>query len=77
MKCHPSKCKVVMVSKFSPPLIIDVLPCVQFFYSMGSEVLDYVNSETDLGILINIALNFTEHAKLLYSRANQRSGLMI
>ena len=34
MKFHLSKCKVLMVSKLSPPLI-DVLPCVQFMYTMG------------------------------------------
>ena len=34
MKFHPSKCKVLMISRFNPPLL-DVLPCVQFFYSMG------------------------------------------
>ena len=75
MKFHPTKCKVLMVSKFNSPLV-DVLPCTQFFYSMGFEVLDYVNSEKDLGILVNRTLNFTEHAKMLYSRANQRFGLM-
>ena len=34
MKFHPSKCKVLMVSKFSSPLL-DILPFVQFFYQNG------------------------------------------
>ena len=75
MKFHPSKCKVLMVSKLSPPLI-DVLPCVQFMYTMGDTLLDYVPSEKDLGITVNRTLNFTEHANSLYSKANQRFGLL-
>ena len=51
----------------------DVLPCVQFLYS---EVLDYVNSETELRNSDQQNTQFAEHAKLLYSRANQRFELM-
>ena len=75
MKFHPSKCKVLMVSKFNPPLIND-LPFVQFYYKMGSDLLNYAESEKDLGITINRTLNFTEHANILYSKANQRLGLL-
>ena len=75
MKFHPSKCKVLMISRFNPPLL-DVLPCVQFFYSMGKSLLDYTESEKDLGIYMNRTQNFTEHTDYLYSRANQRLGLL-
>ena len=53
MNFHPSKCKILMVSKFSPPLINE-LPCVQYFYTMGNNLLDYVVSEKDLGITMNV-----------------------
>ena len=75
MKFHPSKCKVLMVSRFNPPLI-DVLPTVQFFYSMGKTILDYVSSEKDLGITMNRTLNFSDHSNFLYCKANQRFGLL-
>ena len=77
MKFHPSKCKVLMVSKLSPPLM-DVLLCVQFMYTMqmGDTLLDYVPSEKDLGITVNRTFNFSEHAHSLYSTANQRFGLL-
>ena len=75
MKFHPSKCKVLMVSKFNPPLI-DVLPFVQFYYTMENKILDYVSSERDLGVIMNQTLNFSEHANYLYSKANQRLGLL-
>ena len=51
IKFHPSKTEVLMVSKFKPPLI-DILPCIQFYYNMGTNVLDYVSSHKDLGIII-------------------------
>ena len=75
MRFHSSKCKVLMVSRFYPPLI-DVLPFVQFYYTMDNSVLDYVSSEKDLGVIINKTLNFTEHVDSLYSKANQRLGLL-
>ena len=58
-----------MVVKSNPPLIDD-LTCIQVFQSMGSDILDYVNSEKDLGSMINKTLNFTEQANVLYNRAN-------
>ena len=75
MKFHPSKCKVLMVNKRKLPLI-DVLPFIQYQYSLGTELIDYCNSEKDLGININGTLNFTYHTDILYSKANQRLGLL-
>ena len=39
---------------------------------MGDSILEYTETEKDLGILINRTLNFTEHSNFLYGRANQR-----
>ena len=58
-----------MVSKFNPPLI-DVLLCAQFYYTMGSELLEFVNSEKYLGIIlimINNILNFTDDRTCKYA----------
>ena len=44
-----------MVSEFSPPLL-DILPFVQFlYYKMGDSILEYTETEMDLGILMNHA----------------------
>ena len=75
MKFHPSKCKALMVNKSKMPFV-DVLPFVQYYYSMGSELIDYCDYEKDLGILVNGTLNFTNHVDTLYSKANQRFGLL-
>ena len=45
----PKKCKVVSVSSRAPPLL-GILPCIQYFYSLGENPLDYVDSERDLGV---------------------------
>ena len=75
MKFHPLKCKALMVSKCKMPLL-NILPFIQFQYSLGHEIIDYCEFEKDLGIHINGTLNFTHHSDLLYSRANQRFGLL-
>ena len=75
MKFHPSKCKALMVSKCKMPLL-NILPFIQYQYSMGQQMIDYCEVEKDLGIHINGTLNFTQHSDLLYSRANQRFGLL-
>ena len=75
MKFHPSKCKALMVSKAKMPFL-DILPFVQYYYSLGTELIDYCETEKDLGIHINGTLNFSHHSDTLYSKANQRLGLM-
>ena len=75
MKFHLSKCKVLMVSKFKMPLL-NILPFVQFHYSMGRDLLNYCDIEKDLGIHINGTLNFIHYSDILYLKANQRFGLL-
>ena len=43
---------------------------------MGDSILEYTETEKDLGILMNRTLNFTDHSNYLYGRANQRFGLL-
>ena len=64
-----------MVSRFNPAFV-DTLPFVQFFYRLGNTILYCVESEKDLGIVLNRTLNFTEHASNLYNQANKRFGLI-
>ena len=49
---HPSKCKVLMISKFKPPLIA-ILPFVRFYYTTGGNLLQNAESEKDIGITMN------------------------
>ena len=75
MNFHPSKCKVLSISKIKPPLV-DILPCIEYFYTMNSVLLDYTESEKDLGIIINSILNFNEQAESLYAKANQKFDML-
>ena len=74
MNFHPQKCKVVSVASLPPPLL-GILPNIQYFYTLGDNVLEYVGSEKDLGVDINSHLNFTEQCDRIYSKANQQFGL--
>ena len=73
MKFHPSKCKSLMVSILKMPLL-NVVPFIQFHYSMDRELVDYC--EKDLGIDINGSLHFNFQSDMLYSKANQRLGFL-
>ena len=75
MKFHPSKCKALMVNRSRLPLL-DILPFIQFHYSIGDALIDYCDVEKDLGIHMNGSLNFTHHSDMLYSKASQRLGLL-
>ena len=74
MKFHPQKCKVVSIAHRLPPLL-GILPNIQYFYSLGDSPLDYVDSEKDLGVDINIHFNFNDQCDRLLSKANQQFGL--
>jgi hypothetical protein len=74
MKFHPQKCKVVSVANRPPPLL-DILPNIQYFYTLGEVLLDYADGERDLGVDINVKLNFSDQCDRLLSKANQQFGL--
>ena len=76
MNFHPSKCKVLPVCNTPPPLL-NILPCVQFMYSLdGSTYLDYVNSEKDLGVTITSKLDYSVQCDRLLAKANQQLGII-
>ena len=73
MKFHPNKCKVLSVTNERKEIIFpftDVYP-----YHMGSDVLDYVQSEKDLGVHVTTNLLWNEQCNTLYAKANSRLGL--
>ena len=77
MKFHPAKCKVLSVSNpSSRSPFLGILPYIQYSYSLGGVILDYTESEKDLGIHMNSTLNFNEQALFLYAKANQKLGML-
>ena len=75
MNFHPGKCNVLSVTA-SPPALINVLPFIQFMYTLGNSVLDYTDCEKDLGVEMTPYLNFSSQCDRLYSKANQQLGLL-
>ena len=74
MQFHPQKCKVISIANRHPPLL-GILPNIQYHYALGDCTLDYVDSEKDLGVDININLNFNDQCNRLLLKANQQFGL--
>ena len=75
MRFHPSKCKVLSLCSTNPPLL-NILPNIQYFYSLGLVLLDYVEIEKDLGVDITPKLNWTHQCDRLYSKASQQLGIV-
>ena len=71
MKFHPSKSRVFTITN-----AIGAGPDNNFIYAMGNSPINYTDIEKDLGIYIQGKLNWTQHCDKLYSRANQRLGLL-
>ena len=74
MKFHPLKCKFVTIHSRPSPLAM--LPFTQYHYQMGENLLEFVDSETDLGVNIDSDLNFNLQCESLLSKANQQYGLV-
>ena len=74
MKFHPQKCKVVSICNRPSPL--GMLPFVVFHYSLGVDILSYVDCEKDLGVHVNPSFNFSDHCEHLISKASQQFGLV-
>ena len=76
MKFHPDKCKVLSVNAKSPETsLLGVLPFFRFIYSLGGELLDYVESEKDLGVMVTSNFDWTEQCAKVLSKANQKLGM--
>ena len=74
MNFHPQKCKVLSVSNRQSPLQ-ELLPSIQYYYTLGESPLEYVNCEKDLGVDINTKFNFNDQCNKLISKASQKFGL--
>ena len=69
MTFHPDKIKVLPVSNAHDPEDL-------FIYTLASKPIKYTVCEKDLGINTVSKLTWTEHTNILYSRANQRLGMV-
>ena len=76
MKFHPVKCKVVsIVSNSNKLAYLKLLPMSQYNYQLGSCILNYEDSEKDLGVIMNNQFSWIEHQVLITNKASQMLGL--
>ncbi len=71
MVFHPSKSHVLPIS--SSNIIDKPNKCI---YSMNDTPIEYTDIEKDLGVHIHCKLDWSHHCNSLYSKANQRLGLL-
>ena len=77
MKLHPDKCKVVSIkaSSKNDGIFLYALPFANYSYTIGDTVIDYENSEKDLGVIVNNKFTWHEHQQLILTKASQMLGL--
>ena len=71
MTFHPSKSHVLPISQSPSGQHND-----SFIYSIDDIPIGYTTLEKDLGVNINPKLDWNEHCNIIYSKANQRLGLL-
>ncbi len=69
---HPSKCHVLPIYRGHSANQADN----QFIYTIADVPIEYMAIEKDLGVNINSKLDWSEHCNIIYSKANQRFGLL-
>ena len=74
MNFHPKKCKVLSICQKESPL--SLLPFVAHYYYLGQNMLEYADSEKDLGVDICNNFSFNEHCERIISNANQKLGML-
>ena len=77
MKLHPDKCKVISIkaSSKNDDILLHTLPFANFSYTIGDTVMDYENSEKDLGVIVNNEFTWHEHQQSIITKASQMLGL--
>ena len=69
IKFHPDKSKILAVSNAYDPENL-------LIYTLDSKIIEYTPCEKDLGIHIVPKLSWTDHTNFLYSKANQKLGML-
>ena len=74
MTFHPKKCKVLSVTLQRN--VLDNLPFNTFLYNLNNTIVDYVSSQTDLGVNINTRLTWGAHCDATVAKATSNLALL-
>ena len=75
MKFHTHKCKVLQVCK-NECRLDSILPFLIYFYTLGDTILEYTESEKDLGVLVKSNMSWDDHCLSIFNVAISRMGMV-
>ena len=58
------------------PSPLAMLPFVAYHYYLAENLLEYADSEKDLGVYIKKTFSFNEHCGFILTKANQQYGML-
>ena len=73
MKFHPDKCKAMAITNKS---LVFPLPFYEFWYHLNGTLIDYFESEKDLGIVIDHRLLWTRQCEMVVLKASNQFNLL-
>ena len=75
MKFHPQKCKVLRVCKNAFNLD-SIFPFHTFFYTLGDTILEYTDSEKDLGVIVTSNMSWDNQCLSIFNIGVSRLGMV-
>ena len=74
MRFNATKCKVLQIHN-NEPLCTRELPLAKYFYYMNNEIIDFTESEKDLGVMVNSKFKWDHHQQKVLNKAHQMLGI--
>ena len=74
MRFNATKCKVLQIHN-NEPLCTRELPLAKYFYYMNNEIIDFTESEKDLGVMVNSKFKWDHHQQKVLNEAHQMLGV--
>ena len=74
MRFYPTKYNILSFSLRTTPN--DILPFQKFSYELGNSILDYDDTEKDLGVFLTTKLTWDSHHDFICKKASRQLGLL-
>ena len=74
MRFNAIKCKVLQIHN-NDLLCTRELPLAKYFYNINNEIIDFTESEKDLGVWVNSKFNWDQHQQNILNKAHQILGI--
>ena len=74
MRFNASKCKVLQIQNIDP-LCTREIPLAKYFYNINNEIIDFTESEKDLGVWVNSKFKWDQHQQNILNKTYQMLGI--